>query len=176
MPSHYLNQCCNIVSWTLFFKTYFSEILTKIQQFSLKKKHLKMLPEKRRPFCLGLNVLKANEAMYRRKYQDKFIDISLSAVIFMALHLCACFFHIFHVSSNVRCSPLFCLFCEISPTFIVHYISIFVHIIINLYEPVWRSVTFLTVQCNMCIYIYDLFFPYFSLYVYHIISSTSILQ
>ena len=35
----------------------FSKILIKIQTFSLKKMHLKMLSAKRHPFCLGLNVL-----------------------------------------------------------------------------------------------------------------------
>ena len=37
--------------------TYFSEILTGIQTFSLKKMHLKISSAKWRPFCLGLNVL-----------------------------------------------------------------------------------------------------------------------
>ena len=37
--------------------TYFSENLIKIQQFSLKKMHVKMSPAKWRPSCLGLNVL-----------------------------------------------------------------------------------------------------------------------
>ena len=36
----------------------FSEILSKIPAFSSKKMHLKMSSVKRRPFCLGLNVLK----------------------------------------------------------------------------------------------------------------------
>ena len=35
-----------------------SEILIKIYTFSLKKMHLKMLSGKRRPSCLGLNVLR----------------------------------------------------------------------------------------------------------------------
>ena len=35
----------------------FSEILNKIHAFSLKKMHMKILSGKRRPFCLGLNVL-----------------------------------------------------------------------------------------------------------------------
>ena len=38
-------------------RTHFSENLFKMQQFSLKKMHLKMSSAKRRPFCLGLNVL-----------------------------------------------------------------------------------------------------------------------
>ena len=37
--------------------TNFSEILIKIQTYSLKKMHLKMSSEKWQPFCLGLNVL-----------------------------------------------------------------------------------------------------------------------
>ena len=37
--------------------TNFSEIVIKIHTFSFKKMHLKMSSEKRRPFCLGLNVL-----------------------------------------------------------------------------------------------------------------------
>ena len=36
---------------------YFSEILSEIHTFSFKKMHLKMSSAKRRPFCLGLNVL-----------------------------------------------------------------------------------------------------------------------
>ena len=38
-------------------RTYFSENLIKIQQFSLKKLHVKMSSAKWRPSCLGLNVL-----------------------------------------------------------------------------------------------------------------------
>ena len=37
--------------------TNFTEILSEIHIFSFKKIHLKMLSGKRRPFCLGLNVL-----------------------------------------------------------------------------------------------------------------------
>ena len=37
--------------------TNFSEILSEIRAFSLKKMHLKMSTAKWRPFCLGLNVL-----------------------------------------------------------------------------------------------------------------------
>ena len=36
---------------------YFSEILSEIHTFSFKEIHLKMSSAKRRPFCLGLNVL-----------------------------------------------------------------------------------------------------------------------
>ena len=38
-------------------RTYYSENLIKIQQFSLKKLHVKMSSAKWRPSCLGLNVL-----------------------------------------------------------------------------------------------------------------------
>ena len=41
-------------------ETNFSEILTGIWIFSLKKMRLKMASAKWRPFCLGLNVLKIN--------------------------------------------------------------------------------------------------------------------
>ena len=40
-------------------RIYFSENLIKIQQFSLKKMHVKMSSGKWRPFCLGFNVLRA---------------------------------------------------------------------------------------------------------------------
>ena len=38
--------------------TNFSEILSKIHAFSFKEMHFKMSSAKRRPFCLGLNVLR----------------------------------------------------------------------------------------------------------------------
>ena len=37
--------------------THFSEMLIEIYTISFKKMHVKMSPEKWRPFCLGLNVL-----------------------------------------------------------------------------------------------------------------------
>ena len=40
--------------------TNFSEILIEIHIFSFKKMHLKMSSAKRRPFCLGLNVLRVD--------------------------------------------------------------------------------------------------------------------
>ena len=39
------------------FRTHFSEIVSEIHTFSLKKMHLKMSSGKWRPSCLGLNVL-----------------------------------------------------------------------------------------------------------------------
>ena len=40
--------------------TKFSEILSEIQAFSFKKMHVNMSSAKRRPFCLGLNMLRRN--------------------------------------------------------------------------------------------------------------------
>ena len=54
-PSHYLNQCRNIVNSNHANK--FSEILSKIHTFSFKKMHLNSSSAKWRPFGLGLNVL-----------------------------------------------------------------------------------------------------------------------
>ena len=54
-PSHYLNQCWNIVNSKL--RTNFYEILSKIHMFSFEKMHLKMSSGKLWPFCLDLNVL-----------------------------------------------------------------------------------------------------------------------
>ena len=42
--------------------TNFSEILIEILIFPFKKMHLKVSSVKRRPFCLGLNVLSYNES------------------------------------------------------------------------------------------------------------------
>ena len=54
-PSHYLNQCWNIVNWTL--RTNFSEILIETVRFSFEKMRLKVSSAKWRRWCLGLNVL-----------------------------------------------------------------------------------------------------------------------
>ena len=51
-PSHYLNQCWNIINWCIG-----NKLLIGIQAFSFKEMYLKMFPEKWRPFCLCLNVL-----------------------------------------------------------------------------------------------------------------------
>ena len=52
-------------------QTYFSEILIKIQLFSLKKMYLKMSFAKWRPSCLGLNVLnKCNQSIIHPQYLD----------------------------------------------------------------------------------------------------------
>ena len=54
-PSHYLNQCWNIVNWT--FRNKLHEILIKVHTFSFKKMHLKMSSGRCWPFCPGLNEL-----------------------------------------------------------------------------------------------------------------------
>ena len=48
-PSHYLNQCWNIVNWTLMNKLQW--ILTIIHTYSFKKIHLKMSSAKWQSFC-----------------------------------------------------------------------------------------------------------------------------
>ena len=51
-PSHYLNQCWNIVNCTPR-----NKLQWNVNWISYKKIHLKMSSGKWRPFCLGLNVL-----------------------------------------------------------------------------------------------------------------------
>ena len=50
--SELLLAYCQLDSWT-----YLSEIGIKIQQFSLRKIALKMSLQRKRPFCLGLNMM-----------------------------------------------------------------------------------------------------------------------
>ena len=50
--------------------TNFSEILIKILIFSFEKMHLKVSSAKRRPFCLGLNVLKVNLPNFVLLFRD----------------------------------------------------------------------------------------------------------
>ena len=54
-PSHYLNQCWNIVNWTIANKLQWN--FHQIYTFSFKKMHLKLPSGNWRPFCFGLNVL-----------------------------------------------------------------------------------------------------------------------
>ena len=54
-PSHYLNQCWNIVDSKL--RKNFSEILSNIYTFPFTKMHLQMSSANWRKFCIGLNVL-----------------------------------------------------------------------------------------------------------------------
>ena len=55
VQSHFLNQCWNIVNWTL--RTNFRGIWNEIQIFLFQKMHLKMSSAKSRLFYLGLNVM-----------------------------------------------------------------------------------------------------------------------
>ena len=56
MPSHYLDQCWDIVNWTQWNK--FSEIWIEIQNFTFRKMHLKMLSTKWQPvFPVGMQIL-----------------------------------------------------------------------------------------------------------------------
>ena len=64
VPSHYLNQCWNILNWTLRNKLQW----IKIDIFSFKKMHLKMLSGKCLPFCLGLNVF--NQGKTQSKFEQ----------------------------------------------------------------------------------------------------------
>ena len=50
--------------------TNFSEILSEIHAFSLKKMHSKMASAKWRPFCLGLNVLNTDRYLSRLRLKQ----------------------------------------------------------------------------------------------------------
>ena len=56
--------------------TNFSEILIKIYTFSFNEMHLKLLSSKRRPFCLGLNVL-INGGQLQHIASQIWVNISL---------------------------------------------------------------------------------------------------
>ena len=57
-PSHYLNQCWNIVNWTLRNKLQW-DLNRNSLTFSSEKMRSKVSSVKRQPFCLSLNVLTA---------------------------------------------------------------------------------------------------------------------
>ena len=54
------DRCCNIAVILLIYPlgTNFSELLIEIHALSFEKMHVKMSSAKRRPFCLGLNVVR----------------------------------------------------------------------------------------------------------------------
>ena len=56
--------------------TNFSEILIAILTFSFKKMRLKVSSAKRRPFCLGLNVLKNNRMMTVQEFESSYLQHS----------------------------------------------------------------------------------------------------
>ena len=63
-------------------RTYFNENLIKIQQFSLKKMHVKLSSAKWRPSCLGLNML--TWTWVNRQYGSK-----LPSRLFCKIHIVA---------------------------------------------------------------------------------------
>ena len=65
--------------------TNFSEIIIEINTFSLKKMHLKVTSAKRRPFCLGLNVLKVHLSHVHAGYVGH-LSLLSTEVIFYAPH------------------------------------------------------------------------------------------
>ena len=63
--------------------TNFSEILIEILTFSFKKMHLKVSSAKRRPFCLGLNVLNGNgpgPRSYQCDTTERYHDINFVVI------------------------------------------------------------------------------------------------
>ena len=68
------------------FGTNFSEILTEIIIFSFKKLRLKVLSAKRRPFCLGLNVLTPIDEIN----SGTIIYVVLLSVLHSQYHACWC--------------------------------------------------------------------------------------
>ena len=68
--------------------TYFSEISTGIQTFSFKKIHLKLSSAKWRPFCLGLNVLRATWAELGIAYSPTVSNVESHLLMLNALQWC----------------------------------------------------------------------------------------
>ena len=66
--------------------TNFSKILIKIHTFSFKKMHLKMSSGKWRPFCLGLNVLKALTRHGIRKRWHPILSLCELWVVWWDMH------------------------------------------------------------------------------------------
>ena len=64
-----------LLIWTL--ETIFSEILSKIHTFSLKKMHLKLSSAKRRPYCLSLNVPVKTAKQHEMKYHEIYRAVKL---------------------------------------------------------------------------------------------------
>ena len=74
----YLNQCWNIVNWTL--RNKFNEISIGIQTFLFKKMHYKMSSAKWRPFCLGLNMLNPiNQLPVLKKNEFEIYTVEITA-------------------------------------------------------------------------------------------------
>ena len=82
-PSHYMNQCWNIVNSTL--GTNFNEIVIEINIISFKKINLKMSSGKWRPFCLGLNVLILSKSQNGLESRRLFLGERHGCAVFGAL-------------------------------------------------------------------------------------------
>ena len=84
--------------------TNFSEILNEIRTFSFKKMHLDVSSAKRRPFCLGLNVI--SEELYRARpchvlwlsTRTDDITIKIQTNIFF---ICERYSYCVHFASNI---------------------------------------------------------------------------
>ena len=61
--------------------TNFSEILIAIEAFSFRKMHLKILSAKRRPFCIGLNVLRTNRILLYRVIVSRLSSFHLMGIL-----------------------------------------------------------------------------------------------
>ena len=75
---------------------YFSENLIKIQQFSLRKMHMKMSPAKWHPSCLGLIVLirpDVMELIHLRITMLMFVNLRANHVIYHDSFRCLCQLH-----------------------------------------------------------------------------------
>ena len=77
VPNHYLNQCWAIVNWTL--RNTSSEILIKMQSFSLTKLHLKIPSAKWQPICPGRWVYILNAERFHTISATNLKDVILSA-------------------------------------------------------------------------------------------------
>ena len=83
--------------------TNFSEILIEILIFSFKKMHLKVSSTKRRPFCLGLNVL-----IYPCDMSDR-LDVTSVNILKTDLHFWVLQYNLYCVEffwGNKKCIPL----------------------------------------------------------------------
>ena len=81
-------------------RTYFSENLIKIQQFSLKKMHVKMSSAKCRPSCLGLNVLMYHLLTTAQLQPYKWHYASMRAMMILACTAINRQYHYHHYAAN----------------------------------------------------------------------------
>ena len=96
-------------------RTYFSENLIKIQQFSFKKMHVKMSSAKWRSSCLGLNVLSVKPVPYRGPLSPSTIwpnkhgccreEIFHSAIYFNLLFLARLFKLLYQTTASSQHRP-----------------------------------------------------------------------